>query len=154
MTSGVLELAATTPARATTSERVGAALTSAACLALLVLGASLRPSPTGHNTHLQLGLPQCGWLLATGHPCPTCGMTTAFACVCNGQFLRGFLTQPGGAMFAIGVAAAFWLFAYIALTGSRLGKPLGTLLRPRVVWIVGGGWLASWVYTLITWKTE
>ncbi len=146
--------AAMSVASASASERVGAGIVSAASLALLMIGASLRPNPIGHGTHLQLGLPQCGWLMTTGHPCPTCGMTTAFSCVCNGEIGRAFLTQPGGAMVAIGVATAFWLFAYIALTGSRLGKPLGTLLRPRVIWIVGAGWMASWVYTLITWKTQ
>ncbi len=154
MHTTTISLPAIAPARATAAERAGAAIVSAGCLSLLIIGASLHPEAQGHGTHTQLGLPACGWLLATGLPCPTCGMTTAFACVCNGEFARGLLTQPGGAMFAIGVSAAFWLFGHIALTGSRLTKPLGTLLQPRALWIIGAAWLVSWIYTLITWKSS
>ena len=47
--------------------------------AVLVVAALLTPSPIGHSTHTQLGLPPCGFLVMTGLPCPGCGMTTAFA---------------------------------------------------------------------------
>ncbi|MCA9610613.1 MAG: hypothetical protein KC619_33690, partial [Myxococcales bacterium] len=39
-------------------------------LAVLVTAAMLTPSPEGHGTHTQLGLPPCGFLVYTGYPCP------------------------------------------------------------------------------------
>ncbi|MCA9616350.1 MAG: DUF2752 domain-containing protein [Sandaracinus sp.] len=47
--------------------------------AVVATAASLSPSPLGHGTHTQLGLPPCGFLSFTGVPCPGCGLTTSFA---------------------------------------------------------------------------
>lgn len=41
----------------------------------------------------------------TGYPCPTCGMTTAFAHFVRGQWLRAAWVQPAGFVFALGTAA-------------------------------------------------
>ncbi len=51
----------------------------AACSVVLGIAAWLTPSPSGMGTHTQLNLPQCGWIVMMDLPCPTCGMTTAFA---------------------------------------------------------------------------
>lgn len=47
--------------------------------AVVATAARLTPSPLGHGTHMQLGLPPCGFLVVTGYPCPGCGLTTAFS---------------------------------------------------------------------------
>lgn len=136
----------------TFGERFTAGLIGLVLLAMLVVGAALRPAPEGHGTHQQMGLPPCGFYLATGTPCPTCGMTTAFAHVANRAPVAGFVTQPFGAALALVASVGFWGCAHVALFGSRLGRVLGKLMGSRAVLITAGVWLASWVYTIITWR--
>ncbi|MBX3386509.1 MAG: DUF2752 domain-containing protein [Phycisphaeraceae bacterium] len=136
-------------ARSTPADRAIAATLAAAILAVLTIGASLTPSPTGMGTHKQLGLPSCGWIISADTPCPTCGMTTAFAAVAHGDLSAAFAAQPMGAIGAIVAAAVFWACLHIALTGSRLGSVAFRLLTPRLLWIVGAVWAASWVYKVI-----
>jgi hypothetical protein len=54
-------------------------------LGVLALARLLSPDPRGYGTHLQLGLPACGFLALTGLPCPACGLTTCFAHLARGQ---------------------------------------------------------------------
>jgi hypothetical protein len=35
--------------------------------------------PRTMSTHTQLGMPPCNFVVLTGKPCPSCGMTTSFA---------------------------------------------------------------------------
>ena len=51
----------------------------------VVIGAFLRPDGRGVETHTQLGLPPCGWMLKYGKPCATCGMTTAVSEAAHGR---------------------------------------------------------------------
>lgn len=139
------------PARATPSERTGAALLAAGCLAMLVIGASLDPSPSGMGTHMQLGLKPCGWLVAFNKPCLTCGMTTAVTNVAHGRFLDGFKGQPAGALLAILAATVFWGALHVALTGSRLSRVAGKLLGTRCLILAAATILGAWAYKLSTW---
>ena len=70
-----------------------------ACL-LLSIAFVLKPAEAGIGTHRQLGLPQCGWILAADIPCPTCGMTTAWSHTVRGEFISAFKTQPLGMLLA------------------------------------------------------
>ena len=74
---------------------------SAACTVLGV-AAWLRPDPTGHGTHTQLGLPPCGMMVNTGIPCPSCGMTTAFAFAIRGNVIESLRAQPFGTLLFLG----------------------------------------------------
>lgn len=139
------------PARVPWHERLTAALLGAACLAMLVLGASLEPSPTGYGTHEQLGFPPCGWLAATGRPCPTCGMTTAVAAAAHGRWGEAIRAQPFAAAMALAAAVVFWGAVHVAVFGSRIGRVGARLLRPRWVWAVAAAWALSWAYKIGTW---
>src|SRR5690606_33691507 len=75
---------ATSSARANAGARIVACGVGAGCLGVLGLAPWLTPAAAGHGTHGQLGLPPCGWVLAMGRPCPSCGMTTAFAHAADG----------------------------------------------------------------------
>jgi hypothetical protein len=121
-------------------------------MGLLGLAAYLKPSPTGVGTHLQLGMYQCGWLMSLGKPCPTCGMTTAFAHAAHGHPLASFLAQPMGAVLAVGCSAGFWAALHVAATGSRVGVLCGTLLRPRVMWPVAAAALLAWAYKVYSYS--
>lgn len=132
-------------------ERVGAAVVAGLILTVLIVAASLRPSPSGVGTHRQLGMSVCGWIASIDRPCPTCGMTTAFACAANRRPVDSFRAQPFAAVGAVVAAAVFWGAAHVALFGSRLGFIAARVfLRPRVLWPVGVAWAASWVYKVVT----
>lgn len=133
------------------TERVIAGVIGFLCLVLLLVSSSLKPDPAGHGTHRQLGLPACGMVAAINKPCPTCGMTTAFAHAANGNLVKSFTTQPAGCLGAVCVAGAFCVCLYIVCTGSRAGELVGRILVPRVLWIAAGVWFVSWVYTWVTW---
>ena len=137
------------PIRAPIFDRVVAALGAAACLAVLIVAARLHPDSHGNGTHTQLGLPPCGWFMATGYPCPTCGMTTSFSLMAHHRPYSAFHVQPMGALLCLASAAALWGFLHVALFGSHLGRIAGRLLRPGVLWPVAGLWAAAWVYKII-----
>lgn len=127
-------------------------MVSLGALALLGTAAGLTPSPTGAGTHLQLGLFPCGWLIAFDKPCPTCGMTTAFAYAAHARLPQAFLSQPMGAILALATSAAFWAGLHVALTGSDLGRVCSNLLRPRVLWPLAAAAGAAWTYKLLVWQ--
>jgi len=118
------------------------------CATPLVIGAWLTPSPEGHGTHEALGLPRCGFLLAFGRPCMTCGMTTAVALAAHGHFAQAFRTQPAGALVAIVLASGVWFGLHAAATGVSLKPGFDALVRPRVLWIAGAVLLAAWAYKI------
>jgi len=142
----------TPPAGTPVAVRVAAGVLALLILTVLVLAATLQADPAGHGTHTQLGLPACGFAVATGKPCPTCGMTTAFSHAAHGNLVASFLVQPGGLLASLGAAALFWPALHTAATGSRALELCGKLLTPKALWIAGGAWLGSWAYTFITWN--
>ncbi len=100
--------------------RATAGLIAAGAMGWLFVAGSLQPDPSGTGTHEQLGLPACGFLARTGYPCPTCGMTTAFALIARGRLVSAVLAQPAGALMAVAVFAAAVGGLYVSLTGRRL----------------------------------
>ena len=80
---------------------------------MLALSTWLEPDPRGFGTHQQFGTGPCGMLIQTGLPCPTCGMTTAFAHTVRGQWGRAFWVQPAGFVLALAtmicVGGAGWV---------------------------------------------
>ena len=80
--------------------RVYAAMIFLGCAGLLGVAVWLRPDPRGHGTHQQLGMAPCGMMLL-GLPCPTCGMTTAFAHTVRGHFLQAAWAQPTGLVLCL-----------------------------------------------------
>lgn len=134
-------------------ERWAAAGLSAGCLGLLGVSAWLSPASEGHGTHEQLGMPACMWAATLGKPCPTCGMTTAFAHAGHAEFVASFLTQPMGFVLAIGAAVGFWGTAHVAATGSRLGVFAGRLVGRRLLLAASVLLLAAWAYKYLTWTS-
>lgn len=124
--------------------RAWALITGALAIGLLVVAASLAPDPAGLGTHRQLGLPPCSLVVMTGYPCPTCGMTTAFAHTARGQFLSALRAQPAGAILALMVAAWAVGCIYAAATGRAFRL---NWLRIRPFWttlLIVSALLAGW----------
>ena len=122
-----------------------------ACLAMLTAAARTSPDGRGHGTHEQLGMPPCAWPGMFDMPCPTCGMTTAFAHTANLDLGRAFVTQPMGAVLALVCAVAFWVALHSALTGSRALGAAGSMLSGKGTWVAIIGLLAAWGYKVVTW---
>ena len=134
--------------------RVLSALVALGAAAVLVLAALLVPSESGHGTHTQLGLGECTFLTWTGHPCPMCGATTAFALLAHFRFLEGFANQPFATLLfgitcglcSIGVAEA-------VDPRRRWSRVADWFARYEAVAAIGfvGLMLASWLYVLAVW---
>ncbi|MCA9303000.1 MAG: DUF2752 domain-containing protein [Phycisphaerales bacterium] len=120
-------------------------------LAVLITAAWLSPNKAGHGSHTQLGLAPCTWAVWFDKPCPTCGMTTAFAQAGEGNWARSLTTQPFGFLLVIGSAAVFWGAFTQAVTGARLGQHFVVLLRPGMFMILGVLFAAAWIYKIMTW---
>ncbi len=139
------------PAASALSVRVWSLFTIGVAGSMLGIGIWLRPSPLGHSTHMELGLPPCGFMEKFGYPCPTCGCTTAVSYFSHGQLLSSFLTQPFG--FAVGALAvvAIILCMIGVVTGRWVGPDSFTLGWHWRKWVFGGlaVFVGGWVYKII-----
>ena len=88
------------PEKSERTRRVHAFGVALMSVVLLSVAFILNPSREGVGTHRQLGLPECGWILAADVPCPTCGMTTAWSHTVRDEFPTAFMTQPLGLILA------------------------------------------------------
>jgi hypothetical protein len=57
--------------------------------------------PRTMATHTQLGMPPCGFVVATGKPCPACGMTTSFALLVRGDVGASLRANWAGTAVAV-----------------------------------------------------
>jgi hypothetical protein len=128
------------------SYRLAALVVTLASLAILVVAALVTPNPRGVGTHKQLGLTACGFYERTGYPCPTCGMTTAFAHMVRGRIWNAFAVQPAGALAALLCAFTFLTGTYVTFTGKSLDQYTSRLNVLRVLLIVALVVLASWLW--------
>jgi hypothetical protein len=117
--------------------RVLLAALGLAAFALMATARTLNPDPRGFGTHEQLGLAPCWFTAVTGWPCPTCGMTTAWALAMRGNVLAACSANAGGAvLFVMMTLAALWAWAS-ALAGRLIGRNW-----PRWFLWMGTAWLA------------
>lgn len=86
----------------------------------------LRPSPTGHGTHTQLGLPPCGSVVLFHRPCPGCGLTTAVCSTVRGDLPFALKANVFGPVFY----ALFTVLSFIALGAWVLKKRMDVGTRP------------------------
>lgn len=98
--------------------RLTAAVVLVGCMVLLSVAAWLTPAEIGVGSHQQLGFPPCSMLTLIGYPCPTCGMTTAFAYTVRGELGAAFSAQPAGFALALMTVIAASLSLSIVITGN------------------------------------
>lgn len=104
-------------------------------MGVIALSLYLHPDTRGHGTHEQLGLPPCGFLMVTGFPCPSCGMTTSFALTMRGRWISAFLVQPFGFLLALGVLATA-VGSIVVLKSDKIWVLNWYRIRPW--WVVVG----------------
>ena len=118
--------------------RCYAAVIAAMAWGILLVAFSLSASERGLGTHRQLGLPPCGFAVMTGFPCPTCGMTTAFAHMAHGRPLKAMRCQPAGGFLALGTLVAALACSVCVVAGRyptlnwyRVNATRASASRPR-----------------------
>jgi hypothetical protein len=116
---------------------------------LLAIAAVLHPDPHHFGTHRQLGLPPCTFYDLFGVPCPTCGMTTAWAYALHGEIFQSLQANTGGALLAMLAIVAAPVLLVTAIRGRRFAWLPGDRWS---VWIASGLLavvLVQWGYRLI-----
>ena len=133
-------------ARVGLGRRIRGALILVPCIAVLAVSAWLHPNGAGYGTHRELGLPACGFLSQTGYPCPSCGMTTAFADMAHARCADAFLAQP----FGVVLFAAVVVLAVAGLGELATGRDMIRYLRPGPWWAVAtmSGMLLGWGFKI------
>ena len=114
-------------------------------LGLVTLAASwaLSPGDDPRFTYLPTGArfgDTCGFLTATGLPCPQCGMTRAFVWAARGHLVDAFRYSPGG----------LGLFLWIQV-GALIGLVRLVLRDPRALtppWQLTVYWALGWIVLL------
>jgi hypothetical protein len=116
---------------------------------VLALAALVQPEEDGTGTHTQLGLRRCSILLTYDLPCPTCGMTTAFAWAARGRWLAAAKAQPAGCVLAL-ACVVLLIRAGIALATGRTVRVNWYRVRPTWVLLALLGLLtAGWAYKIL-----
>jgi hypothetical protein len=118
---------------------------------VFVLAALLVPNPTGHGTHLQLGLGTCTFLAFSGQPCPMCGATTTFTLMAHLQPVAAIVNQPFAAfLFCLSALTLGVAVSEVVDPRGRWGRVFGWL-EPRETWMAGlflAFMMASWFYKM------
>ncbi len=116
--------------------------------AVVLVGLSLTPSSCGIGTHEELGLPPCGFLIITGYPCPSCGLTTAFTLILHGRVTDAFLVQPFGVMLFL----VFFIAAGLSVAALLLRLPFSAVLDSRhldrIQMILLVSMILAWIYKI------
>ncbi|MSR44048.1 MAG: DUF2752 domain-containing protein [Phycisphaerales bacterium] len=118
-------------------------------LALLLVAAWLEPSSALLGTHTQLGIPPCTWPTTLGIPCPSCGMTTAFALAADGRCVESLNAQPLGFILALCAAGFAVVAGFAAATGSPIVGALTQQWGAKCWWALGAAILLSWGYKML-----
>lgn len=132
--------------------RIAGLVVTGLTVGLLLVAWWLEPAGAGGSamgTHQGLGMPPCGFLMTTGMPCATCGMTTAFALAADGRFVDALITQPLGAVLALLTAMLFWVGLWAAAVGADLSAFFARLANLRMVVLLVALVLGAWAYKII-----
>jgi hypothetical protein len=68
-------------------------------------------------------LPECPFLLVTGHPCPFCGGTRAFAYAWQGEWLRAVRMYPLGPLLFVLTVLAIPALLFAVITRRQISLP-------------------------------
>lgn len=99
-----------------------------------------------HGIHATI--PACPFLTITGHPCPFCGGTRAFAYVWRGDLRHALLLYPLGPLLFAATVVAIPLLLVAVVSGRDARWRLGSGLRRSVLALVLVAIAASWALKL------
>jgi hypothetical protein len=121
-----------------------------ALMSIAALGVAARMTPSRNHlgTHRQLGLPPCAFVAMTGFPCPTCGMTTAYACTVRGRLIEAVRASVFGSIMAVGTAALAVLGLVCAVTGRYPNINWYRVDAVKVVYFAALLLVVSWAFKI------
>ncbi len=128
----------------TLSERAMLAILGFGLLTLLIVAKFLTPNPMGLGTHQQLGLPPCTVRFFFGVRCPSCGMTTSWASLLDGDVVGSLNANCGGALLCLISIVTVPVTLWMTWTGR--GSNHGWFVKFGLV-----GMLTALVISLIDW---
>ncbi len=137
--------------RLSATVRILAACGAAILGALLAVAACLKADPSGLGTHQQLGLPPCTWLMLWGIPCPTCGMTTSWSRLLQGDIGGSLQANPAGSLVALmaivlatGLGWSAWRGSWVLLVTAGKAWTAAVLGMATVMLVFWTGRLLGW----------
>lgn len=98
--------------------RLALTLVAGLLIVLLATAAAIEPEERGYGTHQKLGFGECFVVAQWGVRCPSCGMTTSWARLLDGQIAGAVAANAGGVLLCLlAIVTAPWLLA-----SSYLGR--------------------------------
>jgi len=119
-----------------------------AAVTILVIAFRLVPSDAHMGTHRQLGLPKCGFVVMTGYPCPTCGMTTAFSFMVHGRIFEALRSHVAGSIMAVATAGMLAISLWSVVTGRYVNLNWYRIDPVRFVWMITVVLVCSWALNI------
>jgi hypothetical protein len=135
--------------RAGVGERLCWTALGCANAGVLAIARRVAPDASGLGTHVQLGLPACGFLASTGLPCPSCGLTTAFAHMVRLNPWDAARVHPVGVPLFMVVVVAALTCGIAAALAWPLEDTLKRLRLGRVAAIICLAAVLSWFARLL-----
>ena len=133
------------------AHRIALAGIAVGALAVLLVAYNLEPDPRGFGTHEQLGLTPCYFQQRSGHVCPACGATTAWAYMVRGQFAQAVAVNFGGTLLCVATIITVPWLAISASVGRWIvcRVSLRPLLIAATAWmlVVLLDWLQRWHFS-------
>ncbi len=130
-------------------ERVGAGIRRWAALFSAVAPLAVTASVLLSTKDLARGPVVCPLRLATGIPCPFCGMTTSFAHMGGLRLKDAFLANPGGPLLFAAIVLAGAAAFTVSVTGKRPAIRL-----PSSRWMAPVIWSSAAVIVAIMWVAQ
>jgi hypothetical protein len=112
---------------------------------VLAVARWLTPDPSGMGTHMQIGLPPCGFLYLTKLPCPTCGLTTSFAHMARLQFTSALHAHWLGPLLFVLTAVTIAISASACATRTPPAHIMKRLRVARLLVIIAAAALVVWM---------
>ncbi|WP_197528993.1 DUF2752 domain-containing protein [Aeoliella mucimassa] len=104
---------------------------------LLVAAAMLSPDSRGFGTHQKLGFGECFVVAQWGVRCPSCGMTTSWARLLDGQLTAALGANAGGVLLCLAsIAAVPWMLASAIKGQWWYLRPTASLVLPAFAVLV------------------
>ena len=131
---------------------IGGSLAAVFAIALYLNPYNADGTPRTMATHTTLGLPPCNFVVMTGKPCPSCGMTTSFSLLVRGDVLASLKANWVGT-----ILATFWAGLLVWSVASAIAARLYFIPKGRaelvLTFIVGGFlvlMLGRWLAVLVS----